>query len=752
VGGDRPVVALTVAYDYMMSHLNEFRWRARYWGGRSSAESEILCDYLARPNRDPKPPTSRREALKLIKVFLSAWDELDRLPDLDSRWIREDVARWWSRVITEPQKRWEWERDDKELLQQVRKRLTSKENTPGRGYAPGIERVIDRFEFMFTEEVRTLIVFFVLNVLALVLYRLSLSLGGFTKWLPFAVPLLSAAGVSLTDITKYYPAHTSPWLLTTLLLVELAALVGGGMVSPRLLRQIAPIKPLNLVVPLALRLPWGRRRFFADYIQRVRNQIIFDRSQAANEQYTILPADVREDRNTTAVLSADPADTVLKFLNGADGPSGHVLIEATGGRGKSALIREIVSRALTAFEKDPGRKPLPVLLTGKGDTIEQMVKEVLGATLMLPELLTQHLDAGDFFLVLDGVTESGLSDKVLAAFLNGPHLATLVMLGSRPMSEFRRLIECMPRWMTAEPRRLDEATLDCFVTKYGGKPLPAPVKAACGTEGTYLPILVRFAIRVNIDAAVTVSVAGIYGAYFLKMFENEFPGDKGEAARIQRRDETSRYCLETYWKTGRRNHKYRGSDLQQALVRAGVLVPVGGLAVTEEVKFFHDSMQSYLTANGLSADDEQGYEHLPHPAEDGDGTWDRRRVLFRVAGHPSFVGAHSDIVLTGGSELFQMFLATFADKGMLRQCLRAELEAWASAHHQDVRLLDFKAALPKSVARKARTFPDNKELLTKAVEVAFEADTSSGMAEALGALYGCLAPLVWKLKEDEGKE
>jgi hypothetical protein len=245
--------------------------------------------------------------------------------------------------------------------------------------------------------------------------------------------------------------------------------------------------------PLALRLPWGRRRHFAEYVRRVQQQVERDRRQAADEKYLILPANVRNDRNATATLSADPASAVLKSLTSADGSSGPVLIEATGGTGKSALIREVVSRALAAFENSLSRQPLPVLLTGGGDGIEKMVKDALGAALILPELLPQHLEAGDFFLVIDGVSESGLSDKVLAAFLNSPYAGTTpVLLGSRPTSEFRALVEGTPHWMTVEPRRLDDASLDLFVAHYGGQPLPPPVKIACrGAEGTYLPILVR---------------------------------------------------------------------------------------------------------------------------------------------------------------------------------------------------------------------------------------------------------------------
>jgi HEAT repeat protein len=747
MGETRPIAALAIVYEDA-SRLDEFRWLARYWGGKRPDESEILCDYLAHPTRAPEPPASRAEAREVIGAFLSAWDELDHLPDLDSRSIREDIARWWSSIITGQHRGWEWQREDKGMLRAVRDRLTSQEATAGRGYAPGIERVIDRYEFWPTPEVRTVIAFLALNLLALVLYRLSLALGGLTKWLPFAAWLLGGVGLSLTDVTYYYPAHTKPWLLATLLLVEFAALVGAGILSSRVLRHVALVKPFDLVFPLALRLPSVRRRFFADYVQRLRQQIESDRSQAADEKYAILPADVRDDRNATATLCADPAADVLKFLAGTKGSTGHVLIEATGGTGKSALIREVVSRALAAFETDPGRKPLPVRLTGQGDSIEKMLAEALGATLVLPELLPQHLEAGDFFLVLDGVSESGLSDKVLAAFLNGPHAATSVLLASRPAPEFRRLIEGTPRWMTLEPRRLDEASLDVFVAHYGGRPLPTPVKAACrGPEGTYLPLWVRMAMLVNTDAGAVVSVADIYREHFLRVLAGRFPEDR---ERLRLLDEAARWCLETYWKDGQRARRYEATELQRVLLQAGLLVRDSGTTVANEVRFFHDSYQSYLTACGLSAEDGQGGERPPFPAEDGDGSWDRRRVLFRAAGDPSFVGAHSELVLSAGSELFQMILATTADKPTLRQCLRTELEAWANEHHQDLRLRDFQSALPQAVADNSPGL-SNKELLTRAAEAAFEADTRSDTAAGLGALYGCLAPLVYSLRERRGR-
>jgi HEAT repeat protein len=747
IGIATPTLALTVAYENT-STLAWCRWLARYWGGKSPNDSEVLCAYLGRAKEDPGHPISviaggsqRQRFRNDIRILREqAWYKTD------SRWVKEDVAKWWSQIITQEVK--DWTTEDVKELKSILDCLKDKKNTTGRGYIPGIEQVLAPFDISPSPLVRTLLAFLATNLFAFLLYRLSPTVGGLKRWLPFAVPLATGIGVSLADVADWADRlHTIPWLFGLLLLVEFAMLVGGGVFSPALLRTIAPVKPFNLVIPLALRLPWGRRRHFRDYIERLRNLLKYDQGQALGEEYVALPADLRDNKNPTPRPHDDPANAIFAFLLGANGSPGHVLVEATGGRGKSALIRKVVSVALEEFEKYPGRRPLPVVLTGKGDSIENMVKEALGATLILEEILPQHLSAGDFILVLDGVSESGLSDKVLAGFFNGPYSATRLLLGSRPTPEFHGLVESTPPWMTVEPRRLDETSLDQFVAHYKGPVLLAPVKAACrSVEGTYLPILVRLAMRVNTQGGIITSVADIYREYFLQMFAAQFPDHQ---ERLRFLHEAGRWCLETYWKDGRRNRTYEGTVLQKALLKAGLLIPVGGIIVAKEVKFFHDSMQSYLTAEGLTIEDGKCYKDLPRPEEDGDGEWDRRRVLFRIAGYPRFAEASSDIVLTGGSELFQMFLTTFADKEALRRDLHDGLRCWADRHHQELPRRQFKKALPRPVPRKVQ---DNCELLHKAIQTGLEADEKAQTAESLGAIYGCLAPLVWALPGDEGDE
>src|SRR5262249_22463539 len=149
----------------------------------------------------------------------------------------------------------------------------------------------------------------------------------------------------------------------------------------------------------------------------VRNQLRRDKRQAKNETYVAIPAYIRSHDRPESVQEADPAGAILRFVAGDADQRGHVIIEAPGGRGKSALLRELVCRAIDQFEKSPGSSPLPVLLTGAGDSIEELLKRTLASVLVSPDQLAAHLEAGDFFLVLDGVSESGLSEKVVGTFV-----------------------------------------------------------------------------------------------------------------------------------------------------------------------------------------------------------------------------------------------------------------------------------------------------------------------------------------------
>jgi hypothetical protein len=413
-------------------------------------------------------------------------------------------------------------------------------------------------------------------------------------------------------------------------------------------------------------------------------------------------------------------------------------------------LREVVGRSLEQFEKHPGTSPLPVLLASKEDSIEKRVEAILSAVVLKPEMLAAHLQAGDFFVVLDGVTESGPSEEKLWAFVHGPAgRSTPLLLSGRPNRASRNVVEGTARWMVVEPRRLDEVSLGAFVAHYGGKELSGPLKAICRGTGsdTYLPILVRMAMT-SPGGEDVKSVADVYRDYFLRLFEAQFPQ---EVERFKFLGTVSQWCLQTYWKDGGRKRAYEATELQERLRQAGLLVPADDRTPPREVKFFHDSMQSYLTANGLALEDKAGYGDLPRgPDDPATVAWNRSRVLRRAAGHPRFLESPSDILLSGGSELFQLCLVTFEDQDVLRRWLRDELLRWADDPDQGLKRRQVVAALPTKLRPRLERMRGARRILRQAAEQSFVEDQQAGSLTLLGTLYAGIAPLIEEPEENEG--
>jgi hypothetical protein len=627
--------------------------------------------------------------------------------------------------------------------------MAAPDNKTGRGYLPGIERVLRPFDVERPIWVRTMLAFTCINLIAFLLFVFRPERRSLENWLPFLGYAGAGAGSWLANVPA--ELNLNPWLLVGLLVGELILLTGAGLVSPAMLRQVAQIEPLSrIVVPLALRLPRSRKRLFRDYVSSIRNQLERDKDQANQERYLALPADIQTHADRSAgTVSADPAAAILPFLINGEDQRGHVLIEAPGGRGKSALLREVVGQVLDQFHKAPGSTPLPVLLTGTGDSVEAMAKSVLENFLLGADFFARHLQAGDFFLVLDGISESGLADKALLQFVQGPYgSSTPLLVSSRPTRTFRHVIEGTARWLAAEPHRLDESLLGLFVKHYGGTELADPVKDACrGPDGTYLPILVRMAMTIEQTGSDGVSVADLYRSYFLKLFEAQFPNEKDRLAQL---DETSRWCLETYWHDGERRRPYEATDLQQRLRQAGVLIASDNLEPPKEVQFFHDSMQSYLTASGLLVQDGESYAKLPRPVDEPtEKPWNRERVLLWAAANEKFAPAQADLLQTGGTELLQMCLATFTPKESLRQWLHDELVTWAKGHWENLRKQDVMKAIPDPVRQQVEKSRGVTKLLTKAADECFASDQQGKSVELLGRLYAGIATLLYEIKELE---
>jgi hypothetical protein len=564
-----------------------------------------------------------------------------------------------------------------------------------------------------------------------------------SRWMP---AIMTAGGGVITTPMVAARVDVDGALLGFLLLGSLVVLVPTSLFSLSAFRILARTEPFSRATPLALRINRLRRRLFGEYIQDIRRQIETAQAKASHEIYVTIPAKIEGPDlgpDLASGAQARPADFLVSLLDRPEPERrANVFIESPGGRGKSALLREVMRLLLDSTHPE---SPIPILCSQPGDDIEAMVKAVLGRNLLSEEALDNHLGNGDFVLVIDGLNETGMTPDALATFLRGPYgKVTHVLVTTRPDERYREAIAMSERWVRVEPQRLDEGTIDAFEAAYRESdarrecrtalpPLSSGLRAACkGPDGTFLPILVRLAIQAGADG--TESIAGIYENAFLKLLR-----DEGGGHAIL--DRSAMLCLETYWVDGYRTLAYAVAaterlDLLDRLVDASILVstderrrPHGGRP--RQVKFFHDSMQSYLTARGLATK----------------GQWD---ALPRAAGDPIFNRARSDLILANqASELFQMCLNVFESEQLLDR-LRRDLDSWANSKGRSLSLDNVMTAIPSHLQPHLETaIQANPDMGGgRALMISTDLCLDPAMGDILanvGGLYARIAPLLWGL-------
>jgi hypothetical protein len=560
------------------------------------------------------------------------------------------------------------------------------------------------------------------------------------RWLPlvgYAVSILGGGAGQLMGLLRETRIHLPT--LVAVVCAELVLCAVLGLLSPALFRRLVFTHPFSWVAAPLLRWPAFRRRFFAPYVQQLRRRVDVASSRANGEVYVELSSLVTQHSSaglppSSAERTAEELGTLLTHQRV------HLFIQCAGGRGKSALLRQLMRLSLERFEKQPD-SPLPVHIDPAAEDLEQAAREAL-KDLGLPEGLRDALlEAGDFFLVMDGLTESKLSPEALRRYLEreaGAHAPLL--LTARPNEDYRAAMEHAPRWAAVEPRRMDDAGLARFQAAYpgeGGRPTPLsePLKRICrgrAADGSYVPLLVRLALRFG--GGDVDSVINLYRAVFAGLLKRA-PDDVATEELLAFAE---KLCLESYWEHQTRLLVFRDHPEEEklrVLLDAGMLVPADarpGPAPTH-VRFFHDSMQSYLTARALYARDAAG------------ASWG---CLWRAAGHPRFAREGSDLMTEAGSELFQMCAYVFGHDARLREELVRQLELCAEANDERLSKEAILEAVPEELRRSLRRVGRGLGPGDLLVEASQSCSNHSD-GEALFLLYARIAPKAWPWTPEE---
>jgi hypothetical protein len=562
-------------------------------------------------------------------------------------------------------------------------------------------------------------------------------------------PLLLWGGGGLSSFLPQGVAQigANPTLLLGLLATAFVIAAVAGAFSASVFRDLAGVEPFRRIAPLLLTLAPVRRRLYASYLESLTRRVADDRKRAYDESYIQLPALIKGGTPRTEEITAAPARDILARLE--SGKSRLVLISAPGGRGKSALIREVLSGWIARCAANPAL-PLPVLCRWSDDsaadpakTLEGMVGRGLNTALFVPEALGSQLQTGGYMVVIDGLTEQDITTRILDTWLSTPYgERTIFLLTTRPEQGFSDVVASRADALEVAPSRLDDSTIDAFEGGYvatdsqipGRTParLTDTLRRACRTsDGTYLPILVRFAVGLGPSARTIRDVYELTVGGLLKR-------DNGEPDPVLIA-KAGELCLETYWRTGSRTLPFDSgsparNELLETLWQAGLVIAADQSAHAfrqrpSHVRFFHDSIQSFLTARAL----EQRYRD----EED----W---RVLEEAAGSPKFVKAQAEIVSQRGSEVFQFCVQQFASD-RLGRVLAQHLREWATRYERDFRKSDVLSSVSDTLrpALEMRIQLEDSPMRTLQSAIDLLEEQRAHTTFELAGLYAGLAPVLW---------
>ena len=487
-----------------------------------------------------------------------------------------------------------------------------------------------------------------------------------------------------------------------------------------------------------------RGRLYRDYILDLKEKLNRACEEAIHEKYVPIPIKFVDGSlfiRQEGVVDFSAHDIVNRLTLLPAKQRITITIESDGGRGKSALIREVQRSAINRFEKND-HFPIPIILPINVEGIQdlkELVKQSFSSHVISDDIFEDELKTGKFLLILDGLTESRIKPEIIEKYVKSEAgMVSPMLVGKRHDLKFNESLQrSSSRWMKVEPARLDEESYRIFVDTYKetdlkndssrkSKELTPKLKNICKTkDGTYLPILVRLCL---IADETVKDIKDMYESAFKTLLKDD--------KKVELFEYAGNLCVNTYWKNGYRILSCAAipGEMREnlnLLINSQILIPTMRNTFNnepQEVAFFHDSMQSFLTAAGLI--------RLPD-------AWDH---LARAAGDPLFAKGQSEFKGETGSELFQMCLMNYGSGEQLSDRLRSDLNDWAGKLRDDFSLREIKSAIPPGVTEKMKLIMDDPspETLLKSLTEACQNEVVEQEIADLAFVYAHIAPLVWK--------
>jgi hypothetical protein len=577
-------------------------------------------------------------------------------------------------------------------------------------------------------DIRTVVLYILLVLFAMLLSQITLIRTSIRRWLPPAIAAVAGSGSVSTLFTERL--NVDGKLLVALIGCTFLLALVFGLLSTKVFRYVSSVEPFHFLAPLALASDNMRERLYRDYIKQLLQRIELQRKKLGGEFYTNLPCEL------IAALGDIPTTVNPVTLVLETSQTLRVLISGPGGRGKSAILRQLAFVACTRYQQNPS-SPIPIFSSASAGTVVEIISKSLGEYAFSNDILNAQLTAGHFIVFIDGLTEGSLEIGKLSDFLKTePGKDVSVVCSGRQSDSLNDLF--MELGFVIVPRMLDDSTLEHFQNTYldgdrknGLKSeilSEARMKVCRSPEGTYLPILVRLCMQLTADVN---TLSEIYDRTFGRLLGT----DLGSA--MKNIEMAADLCVRTYWKTGSRSLVYARAtkedfDLLTALLKANILIPNDPMAAKkavyfpEELRFFHDSMQSYLTARGLL---KTGQE------------WG---AIFREA---CVARRFRNLSEYGNPEIFQMCIEVFGPRDLVARILKEELSTLIPLADRNLSKETLLAIMPRSLKTQALGLAVENgvgEMLKIAI---FSSEQGNKPRADLGALFAGLAA---KLYAEEG--
>jgi hypothetical protein len=553
------------------------------------------------------------------------------------------------------------------------------------------------------------------------------------RWIPVLVPAaeMLAAAVAPAKLAL----HLGDVAIVIIALTACVAI--AAIISPTVFRAVAEVEPYRVIAPFVLQLPRVRRRVFAAYIRALKNSLGDVQEDASDERYVALPCDVVRASRDVSTSRTTSAAALSELLASRDTPP-NILIEAAGGRGKSALLNELIRLAIERFENDPSSR-LPVAFVANGTSVEEIATLGLKGHIVTAEILEIQLQQGDLLIFVDALTEGSLTAKELEThFRHGHrHSATTICATARPDATYNAAFIASPKWMLVEPQALDQENAKTFINQYAEadkvsvpeEQLDDILAAAKTGEDAYSPILLRFGMLLD-ETATTLPK--IYQKTIDRLLVSDATDPKAHAALVSA---ARALAAQTYWTERQRRFALprpteEENGTAKRLLNCGLLISADrhtGRDVTPDTaRFLHDSIQSYLTARWLA-------EH---------GEWD---CFARAAADPIFTSSRTDQASACVSELLYMCAMVFEPKWRVEETLSRDLLAWSEKHATILSLADVDHGVDELLRTPSNAVTEISAAahLARTVDAIRAIENESTRRLTMLSLYGAIASRVW---------